>query len=528
MHKLLSCILLLIIFNSVNAQFPILKWEKNFGGSQIDECSSIAQYSDSVSIICGTTSSGDYDVNQTIGVPDIFIAKVTNSGTRIWRKTYGGSDSEEAYSIIRTSDNKFVIAGETSSNDHDVSGFHYNVIPMYSDGWLFKIDSVGTILWQLCLGGSETDYLEKVSETSDSGFIAIGQTYSFDFDVSNYHGSGDIFVVKVDKNGILQWSKAFGGIDGDYGKVARETTRGTFLIGGNTLSNDGDISGHHSTSSADIWIAELDSLGNLLSQRCYGGLSVDNISNIIIAGSYYYIMGETASNNGDITNNNGGYNIWLAKLDSTGNIIWQNNYGGIFAEGCYNGHQTSDSGFVVCGIAFDDDGIITGTHGFEDYLILKVDSNGNYQWSKCLGGIWDDRAKDVLETVDGDYIVVGESQSDDGDVGNNYGLEDWWVVRISTDTTTNIPNNHTEKSVLIESLEQSENGIKFISKVQTNALIQIYNITGQLVYESTREIMTGENQLTYPGSMANGKYILKIKTEKFNYSRYFMKSESRN
>ena len=142
-----------------------------------------------------------------------------------------------------------------------------------------------------------------------------------------------------------------------------------------------------------------------------------------------------------MSGNHGGGDMWLVKIDSTGTLLWQKCYGGTDIDGCWALQPTNDNGFIFCGGTLSNDGDVSGNHGAYDDWLVKIDSSGNLQWQKCLGGSYTDEAYNVFQTTDGGYIVGGISgtPTGNGDVtihyymnGTNYN-EDWWIVKLTPD-----------------------------------------------------------------------------------------------
>ena len=250
----ITILLALILFNGVNnkslAQAPTIEWQKCLGGSNDDWAYSIQQTSDSGLIVAGYTESSNGDVSGNHGAYDYWVVKLNSSGDILWQICLGGTNVDVAYSIQQTSDEGFIVAGYTCSNEGDVSGNHGN-----SDYWVVKLNSSGTIEWQKCLGGTDGDYANSIQQTSDGGFIVAGQTYSNDGDVSGNHGGSDAWVVKLNSSGNIEWQKCLGGTGWDWENSIQQTSDGGFIVAGYTNSNDGDVSGNH--GSKDYWVVKL-------------------------------------------------------------------------------------------------------------------------------------------------------------------------------------------------------------------------------------------------------------------------------
>ena len=441
-----------------------LVWQKSLGGLNIESITSIEQTSDGAYIILGNTLSNDGDVSGNHGSEDIWVVKLNNLGNIVWQKCLGGSNNENAYSIEQTSDEGYIIGGVTSSNDGDVSGNHGG-----SDIWVIKLNDLGNIEWQKCLGGSGEETTTSIKQTSDGGYIISGNTGSYlnDGDVSGFHGGGDAWVVKLNNSGNLVWQKCLGGVDNESPITEfQQTTDGTYIGVITTASNDGDVSGNHGFE--DIWVVKLNNLGNIVWQKCLGGSSSESTlwqKGLVIqqtADGGYVINCLTYSNDGDVSGNHGGRDIWVVKLNDLGNIEWQKCLGGSGEETTTSIEQTSDGGYIIDGTTTTNDGDVSGYHGDTDIWVVKLNDSGNIEWQKCLGGsdyeLHPYGAPSVQQTTDGGYILIGNTSSNDGDVSGNHGFPDIWVIKLSS-----------------ESAQLDE-----LSPNSKKTIIYIYDITGRL------------------------------------------------
>lgn len=212
--KIFFAITLLLISLLSYCQAPSIEWEKSLGGSAFDGDDhapsgsvSICQTFDSGSIVTGITYSSNGNVKGYHGGSDIWVVKLNAKGKIEWQKCLGGAYSEWPRSIKQTFDKGYIIVGNTSSIDGDVSGNHGQ-----SDAWVVKLDSVGNILWQRCLGGSAADYGTGIVQTKDSGYYVACITMSIDGDVSGIPGDGeDYWVIRLNKEGIIEWQNVLGG-----------------------------------------------------------------------------------------------------------------------------------------------------------------------------------------------------------------------------------------------------------------------------------------------------------------------------
>ena len=168
-----------------------------------------------------------------------------------WQKSLGGSDVELGSYIQQTNDGGYIVAGQSSSIDGDVSGNHGASV----DYWVVKISSLGAIEWQKSLGGTGQDAAFSIKQTTDGGYIVTGESDSNDGDVSGNHGSQDIWVVKLNITGAIEWQKSLGGTESESTFSIQQTNDGGFIVAGGSSSNDGDVSGNH--GDVDCWLMKL-------------------------------------------------------------------------------------------------------------------------------------------------------------------------------------------------------------------------------------------------------------------------------
>ncbi|MES1223755.1 MAG: T9SS C-terminal target domain-containing protein, partial [Bacteroidota bacterium] len=271
--------------------------------------------------------------------------------------------------------------------------------------------------WQKSLGGSGTDEARSVYQTSDGGSIIAGNTNSTNGDVLGNHGSYDYWLVKIDAAGTVQWKKTYGGTTSDKGYAVIQLSYGGYLAVGNASSTDGDVTGNH--GSSDYWIIRLNSAGTILWQKSLGGTSTDVARGVIqTLDGKLMVIGYSRSSNGNVTNAHGGYDFWLTKLDTSGNLIWQKTYGGTKDELAYTVKQASDSSFLIVGYTLSNDGDISGQNhsAKNDIWVVKTDKTGTLLWQKTLGGNSNDYSNSFIQTNDKGYLIIGYTESYDGDV----------------------------------------------------------------------------------------------------------------
>lgn len=410
----------LLIWSTAKSQAPAVQWQKSLGGSFMEESPDIQQTSDGGYIVAGASASVNGDVTGNHGNRDFWVVKQDPNGNIQWQKSYGGSGIDRANSVRQTSDGGYIIAGGTESNNGDVSGNHGG-----SDFWIIKTDANGNLQWQKTFGGSGYDIAQAVRQTTDGGYIVAGIASSNDGNISGYHGVRDYWVVKTDASGNLQWQKPLGGESTDEASSIEQTPDGGYIVVGTSSSMGGDITGNH--GNGDFWVVKLNTQGNIQWQKSLGGSNTDKASAVQpTSDNGYIIAGSSISNNGNVSMNHGNFDYWIIKLNSTGNLLWEKSYGGSLYDYAFDIKNTSDGGSVVAGYSHSSDREGAVSFGANDYWIIKLDPSGYMDWQATFGGLTDDYGKSIQQTSDGGYVISGYSDAITGTPGNyNY-----WIIKL--------------------------------------------------------------------------------------------------
>ena len=481
------------------AQIPSIEWQKKYGGTDYDQALDVKQTNDGGYILVGSTQSFNGDVSGNHGANDIWVIKLGSNGTLQWQKSIGGTGSEEANSIVQTTDGGYIIGGWTGSTNGDVvetnGGFDY---------WVIKLNSIGEIQWQKTYGGTQYEYINDIQQTSDGGYIIAGFTSSDNGDIIDFHGgSTDCWLIKLDSLGTIQWQKTLGGTNSDYATSIQQTTDGGYIVAGYTYSNDWDVTFNHGLN--DYWVIKLNSLGNIQWQKTYGGTSNDQASCIRqTADGGYIVTGNTESNNGDITGFHGSMDFWIVKLNSIGTIQWQKALGGSNYDEAYNIELANNGEYILTGRVASTNWNVTGNHGGFDFWVVKLTNSGNIKWQKTLGGSQYDQSYRVQQTNDGGYIVVGWSASIDGDTtnSNSQGSADVWVVKLATDNLAT--QDFTAKKTFIVYPNPAHDVLN-IQTTNNIDKIMVTDLSGKKLQEENDNFKQINLQ-----SLQNGIYMLQI------------------
>jgi len=353
------------------------------------------------------------------------LYQITVSGQNFevsWQSCFGGSLLDGANDMV-TFDNGFIIAGATGSNDGDISASYGN-----GDGWVVCIDSTGNMLWEKNYGGSDSEAFDRIISTLESNYYLLGISWSSDGDISSdpYPNSPDYWIVKIDSDGNIIWDKIIGGNSGERLWSGASTLDGGVVVIGETSSNDGDVSVFYGGN--ETWIAKLSSEGELEWDFTIGTDFADLGQAIIQTsdGGYLAASSSWLGDGGNITCESHGYaEAVLFKLDADLNVEWQHCYGGSDHDGIVDIIEVED-GYVFGAYTSSNDGDVSGYNGgISDTWIVKLDFEGNIIWQNALGGSnADGGGKNIYETDDQGFVAVLNTDSNDGDVSGNHGMSD--------------------------------------------------------------------------------------------------------
>tara|TARA_B100000508_G_scaffold137355_2_gene131765 strand:- start:66500 stop:69556 length:3057 start_codon:yes stop_codon:yes gene_type:complete len=457
----------LLLFSSFGFGQVSINWQKSYGGSLDDIANSIKPTSDGGIIVVGQSKSSDGDVNVNSGENDYWVTKLDSAGYIIWQNSFGGSGHDVAESIQQTTDNGYIIAGNSNSTDGDITGNNGSF-----DRWIVKLDASGNLSWQKSLGGAGNDYGSSIKQTNDGGYIVAGKSSSSNGDVSGNNGGFDYWVTKLDAFGNISWEKSFGGSFDDWAYSIQQTLNG-YIVAGFSGSIDGDVSGNN--GNRDYWIISLDLNGNIIWQKSLGGSGDDRAYSIQqTADGGYIVVGESDSSDGDVTINNGGDDFWIVKLDAFGNISWEKSFGGSGNDRAYSVIQTLDEGYFIVGYTTSNDGNVTQYSGNGDCWMLKLDEAGNFNWQKSLGGTLREAGLSIQLKTNGKYLISGYSESNDGNVLSNNGELDFWILELNTHKIFGNCFNDVNENCIIETTEPGLSGFPlqispggFIAEVDT-------------------------------------------------------------
>ena len=301
------------------------------------------------------------------------------------------------------------------------------------------------IQWQTTLGGAGLDQAYGILATPDGGCVFTGWSSSADGDFKDHHGTTatrDCILGRLDANGKVVWKKSLGGTSNDGLGCIINAHGGGYMLCGGTNSTDGDVSGHHgTTSNSDCWVVKIDTIGNILWQKCYGGsLDEDALRIVATDDGGYLFAARCFSNDGDVTVHHGSAttsDYWVVKIDSVGKLLWEKSYGGSGYDAPFALAKTDDNAFVIAGDGSSNDGDASGNHGGSDIWTIKIDDTGKLLWQHPFGGPGNEDMNSITLATDGSYIFGGSVDESGGDITmphhGHTDSYDIWIVKVSRD-----------------------------------------------------------------------------------------------
>jgi hypothetical protein len=383
--KMLVILIILIASLSIGA----VTFETTYGGALNDEASDVQQTSDGGYIVLGSSKS--YGPSGW----DIWLIKTDAEGVMEWEQSFGGQYRESGSSIYQTADGGYILGG----NSESFGAGSY-------DGWIIKTDASGVMEWEQLIGGESWDIVKYIQQTTDGGYIAIGQTESYGL------GGEDFWMTKLDANGTVIWSNTYGGSSDDIAYSGQQTSDGGYILAGKTES--------FGAEDRDIWLVKTDADGVLEWDAIFGGVNTEIAFDVQqTSDGGYIIAGETNSIG------NGNYDVLLIKTDENGLQEWETTFGGADEDKAFGIQEIAEGGYILS--------CITKSYGagIRDCWLIKTENDGTMLWDNIFGGTGNDSGREIATTTDGGFVIAGFT--------NSYGAgeDDCWLIKTDANGSVN-------------------------------------------------------------------------------------------
>jgi hypothetical protein len=359
------------------------EWGRSFGGGGSDGAKSIVQTTDGGYALAGYTNS------YGAGGWDFFLVRTDSAGNMQWSREYGGSESDEAESLIQTQNGGFALAGYTLSYGSGKKDF-----------WVVETDFLGGYLWSATYGGSGDDAAKKIIATIDGGYALAG-----------YGGNGDsnFWLVKTSSSGVRQWDRMYGTALNDQAYSVIQTSDGGYALTGFMTLPD--------SRESHFALERTDPVGTTLWSKKYGATNNNIVESFLTTSDGYFLVGYTD------TEGSGARDFLVVHPDSYSSRFWSQTYGGAKDEVAYSISQAGEGGYAIAGT------INSFGNGGEDALLVKTDSELNFQWSKTYGETVEDGATSVVHTTDGGFALAGYTSTSLSD-------KDFWLIKVDSSGNT--------------------------------------------------------------------------------------------
>jgi hypothetical protein len=273
---------------------------------------------------------------------------------------------------------------QTADGGYVVAGVIWRLGGWQSSVYLVKADTLGRKLWSKTFGRGDVNYGNSVEQTADSGYVVAGTAWP----LGETHS--DIYVIRTDAEGNEIWSRTYGGSGKDEGLSVCQAADGGYVVAGLTDS--------FGQGKEDVFLVKTDAEGNEIWSRTYGGSGKDEGLSVCQATDGGYIIAGQTDSFGQ-----GNDDVYLVKADAKGDSVWSKTFGGKGRDWAASVRQTSDGGYVVAGTTWPFE------EKYSDVYMIKTDTHGREMWHETFGGKYGDYGRCVQQTVEGGYMVVGNT-----------------------------------------------------------------------------------------------------------------------
>ncbi|MFK7904455.1 MAG: hypothetical protein AB8B69_04985 [Chitinophagales bacterium] len=291
----------------------------------------------------------------------------------IWQQQYGGTGDDRMNDLLGLENGAYIGAGFTTSSDGDISANNGG-----QDGWVLRMDAGGDLLWEVAIGGNDTDLFNAIEVTEDGGFLLLGTSFSTESELGTAKGDSDIFLVKINSEGAIIWSKLFGGSGKDVGIDLTAIGERRYAIAGYTFSADGDFA--ENKGDRDACLLVVNETGDLIWAKTYGG-SDEEVFNAVkfeTQSQKIIAVGFTRSEDGEIQENKGFSDFWVAQMAvESGELLQENTYGGTSSDKGIAAVLLEDGGMAILGETLSSNGQVTDYQGQGDLWLIKIAADGS-------------------------------------------------------------------------------------------------------------------------------------------------------
>nr|WP_251040644.1 T9SS type A sorting domain-containing protein [Chryseobacterium sp. ISL-6] len=475
-------------------------WQKDIKSSTQDFLSQVTTTIDGQYLITGSAIQASKIEGKQNNGYDFHLVKLNQRGDQVWEKYFSGQNHDYLSATVATQEGGFIISGTSYSSK---SLDKKDDSKGGSDIWLVRINEFGDELWQKTLGTSAKEEARAVVQTTDLGFFVAGNVQNS----AKGYGSKDVLIIKLDKNGKELSQSLFGGRGNDEVEKMIPTRDGGALLGIYSRSSAGGSKQTENFGEGDYWIVKLDKSGKVEWEKNFGGKGDDHLRTLALTSNGYIIGGESRSErSGNKTIGiEEGTDLWLISLDERGDEEWQKSYNFknrdiLMGMSVIHSADDKTKGLLLGGYT-QAEGRIEAND--EKFWMLYLDQNGNEQWRKHVEGVSrkrEERLSDIKLNRDGSIILAGTSAEE-------LGKENWKIIKLG--------DKQIDQLIVKQDIKIYPNPVSDYAYVEIGfdfkeADITLYDMGGrQLQNLKTKNEVTKINTQ----SLIQGAYLIVIKTD---------------
>lgn len=433
-------------------------FEKIFGSPGSDFSRSVKQLPDGTIFLGGFSDAGPN------GGYDISLSRLDRYGNLQWTKYYGDAFDNNGLYMNKCSDGSLVITGEQQSASNGL------------DVFVYKIDTAGSIVWQNTYSTPVNESCKYIEQTADGGFVLCGFQ-------NDQYSSNNIYVLKIDSVGGVQWDQSFGGTDNDYSDMIRQLPNGNYILTADTRSMG--------AGGYDVYLLLLDTAGNVIWDYTYGDQFQNGCQGVLVTSQGKFLnYGETE------IYQNSAFDFFVELVDTNGSSMGRKTFGGSFADAAFSAVETPDGGFMLTGYSNS----YFASPAPISVVVLKTDSAGNFQWARQYGGEGIDIGYDIVPSIDNGYLVTGKTFANNND--------EYYLLHLDQAGYTDIsPVQPPAQGFSIYPNPSAESITIRLDEPQNNSSIRIMETSGKTVYSGP---LAAPSQQLNLSVLIPGIYIVEV------------------
>jgi hypothetical protein len=432
-------------------------FEKTFGTPNSDLARSVKQLPDGTIYVAGFSNSGPF------GGFDVTLSRLDRYGNLQWTKYYGDSYDNTCLFMNLCSDGNIVLTGEDQGTPTGIDAFAY------------KLDTAGNVVWHRVYATSVNESTKYIEQTSDGGFIMCGFQ-------SDAYGSNDVYVIKADAAGNMEWDQVYGGMDNDYSDMIRELPGGGYLLTADTKSMG--------AGGYDVYVLKLDASGNSIWDFTYGDQWQNGCQGIFITSAGKYLSyGETEIYQFSQ------FDFYLELIDTNGATIWKRTFGGTEADAAFSVVETPDGGFMLTGYSNSYNSI----PGPLELVVFKTDAAGNFQWARPYGSEGIDLGYEIIHSLDNGYLITGKTFINNSD--------DYYLLHLDQLGTNSLQEGIEHDDMLLYPNPAQNRFTVSRSLAGESAILKIFSIDGKLALQKELSLSSAVTDI---GHLIPGTYIVEV------------------